>query len=87
MIALWTTNDSALTYSQCTSSTGVHKLEAVPTSGAKIEFVPDDCGISSNYGIVFYKNAPDYGSAKVVPVTAGKTTKNINQKVTSTSTT
>jgi hypothetical protein len=87
VIALWATDDSASTYSQCTSSTGVYKLEAVPTSGAKIEFVPDDCGVSSNYGVVFYKNAQDYGSAKVVPVTAGKTTKNINQKVTSTSST
>jgi hypothetical protein len=82
VIALWTTDDSASTFSECTTAGGKYKLEGVPTSGAKIEFLANDCGVTSDYGTVFYQNAPDYGSATVVPVTAGKTTKSINQAVT-----
>jgi hypothetical protein len=82
VIALWTTDDSASTFSECTSASGKYKLTGVPTSGAKIEFLANDCGITSDYGTVFYQNAPDYSSASVVPVVAGKATTNINQAVT-----
>jgi len=82
VIALWTTDDSASTYSVCTSTKGTYKLEGVPTSGAKLEFLPNVCGTTSTYGTVFYLNGTGYDTATVVPVTAGQTTKNINQQMT-----
>jgi len=82
VIALWTTDDSASTYSACTGAKGTYKLEGVPTSGAKVEFVPNACGTTSTYGTVFYLDSPDYASATVVPISAGKTTKDINQTLT-----
>jgi hypothetical protein len=86
VIAFWTTAEQASTFAQCTSSTGSYKLQGVPTSGAKIEFLPNDCGVSSSYGSVWYENQSNYGSATVVSVTADLITKHINQQVTASTT-
>jgi hypothetical protein len=82
VIAYWTTAPQASTFSECTTSTGSYKLKGVPTSGAKIEFVPNDCGVNSNYGEIWYHNQSSFDSATIVPVTTGATTTGISQRVT-----
>jgi hypothetical protein len=85
VIAFWTTNFSAASFSECTSSTGSYRISGLPTTGVKVDFVPNDCGVSSTYGDVWFKNKSSYDAAKAVPVTAGATTTGINQEVTATS--
>jgi hypothetical protein len=82
VIAFWTTAPQPSTFAACTTSTGLYKLKGVPTSGAKIEFLPNDCGVTSNYAGIWYHNQSSYGSATIVPVTAGATTAGIQQRVT-----
>ena len=84
VVALWTTNDSASTYAVCSKASGKYKLTAVPTSGAIVWFDTgtDACGVSTPYSDEYYLNSPTYGSATPVTVTAGKTTKNIDQSLT-----
>jgi hypothetical protein len=65
----------------CTTSNGKYKLTGAPTSGLYVEFLPNDCGVTSNFSSVWYLNSPSYGSATFVPITANKTTKDINQAV------
>jgi hypothetical protein len=83
VVALWTTSNSASTYSTCTSASGTYKLKAVPTSGAIIWFDTSAdagaCGASTSYDQEYYLNSVSYGSANVVPVQADKTTKHIDQ--------
>ena len=81
VIPFWTTNFSASSFATCTSSTGAYKITGVPTSGVKLEFYPNACGISSSYATVWYKNESSYDSSAVVPITAGATTVHINQRM------
>jgi hypothetical protein len=82
VVAYWTTAQQPSTFAACTPSTGLYKLRGVPTSGAKIEFLPNDCGVSSTYGVIWYHHQSSYSTATVVPVTAGATTTGISQRVT-----
>lgn len=80
VVAFWTTAaNQPATYAVCTPANGKYKLVGAPTSGAYVEFEPNDCGTTSTYSTVWYLNSPSYGSATFVPVTAGKTTAKINQ--------
>jgi hypothetical protein len=82
VIAYWTDAEQTSTFAACTTSKGTYKLKGVPTSGAEIEFLANDCGVSSAYDTIWYHNEPNYAAAKVVAVTAGATTTGINQALT-----
>jgi hypothetical protein len=82
VIAFYTTAYQVSTYAECTTSNGAYKLSGIPTSGAKVEFLPNDCGVTSNYGDFWYDNQSSYDTATVVPVSAGVLTRRINQAVT-----
>jgi hypothetical protein len=77
VVAYWTTALQTAA-AACTAANGTYKLPGIATSGAKIEFIPNDCGVTSSYSSVWYRGA-DYGSATVVSVKAKKTTGKINQ--------
>ncbi len=82
VIAYSTAAQEVSTFAQCTSAAGGYTLIGVPTSGAKLQFLPNDCGTSSTYRATWYKSHTSYAKATVVPVTAGKTKKSVNQVVT-----
>lgn len=87
VVAYWTSAQQVSTFAVCTTSTGSYRLKGVPVSGAKVEFLPNDCGTSSGYPDSWYRRQTSYATATVVPVTAGATTTRINQSVTATGTT
>lgn len=80
VVAYSTTAFQPATYGACTSEKGTYKLTGAPTSGVYVEFVGNAC-TPSTYKTVWYKNAPSYGTATVVPIAANKTTSGINQVV------
>ena len=82
VVALWTGTYQSATYGQCTWTNGKYKIKGAPTSGVKIAFYPNDCGTTSTYSNTFYNGASDYDTATVVPITAKKMVKNLNEVMT-----
>jgi hypothetical protein len=77
VIAYWTTAYQ-VAGAACTAANGKYKIPGIDTTGTKVEFVPGDCGVTSTYSVSWYGGS-DYSSGTYVPITAKKTTGNINQ--------
>jgi len=68
----------------CTTDKGTYSIAGLTTSGVKVGFYANDCGATTPaYPDTYYKNATSYDTGTVVAITANKTTKNINQALTS----